>query len=60
MVNTCTQSPDQHLCHELKKSTGNSEIFARILFSRITLKDIFATFKIFDLDILNLQYMYNI
>ena len=28
--------------------TVNSEIFARILFSRIALKDIFVTFKIHD------------
>ena len=30
-------------------NTVNSEIFARILFSRITLKDIFATLEICDL-----------
>ena len=30
-------------------ATVNSEIFVRILFSRIALKDIFATFKICDL-----------
>ena len=30
------------------KNTVNSESFARILFSRIALKDIFATFKFRD------------
>ena len=32
--------------------TVNSEILARILFSRIALKDIFGTFKICDLDMI--------
>ena len=32
----------------------NSEIFAIILFSRIAVKDIFATFKIHDLDMIYL------
>ena len=35
--------------------TVNSEIFARNLFSRIVLKDIFATFKIRDLDMIYLH-----
>ena len=35
-------------CH----TVVNSEYFARILFSRVALKDIFATFKMRDLDII--------
>ena len=35
--------------------TVNSENFARILFSRIALKDIFVTFKILDLDLIYLH-----
>ena len=38
-----------------KRHTVNSEIFARILFSRIALKGIFATFKIRDLDMIYLH-----
>ena len=34
-------------------TTANSKIFARILFSRISLKDIFATFKIRDMDMIH-------
>ena len=34
---------DLFLC--CSRNTVNPEIFARILFSRMTLKDIFATFK---------------
>ena len=32
----------------LRSNTVNPEIFVRVLFSRIVLKDIFATFKIRD------------
>ena len=36
--------------------TVNSEILARILFSEITVKDIFATFKIQELDMIYLHH----
>ena len=39
----------------MKLDTVKSEIFARILFSRIALKVIFATLKICDYDILYLH-----
>ena len=42
------------VCLTGKDNTVNSEIFARILFSRIALKGIFATLKIRDLGILYL------
>ena len=38
------QTSQIHICAD----TVNSEIFARILFSRIALKDIFATLEIRD------------
>ena len=38
-----------------RKHTVNSEIFARILFSRIALKDIFAMVKIRDFDMIYLH-----
>ena len=38
-----------------RRTTVNSEIFARILFSRIALKDIFATYKIRDHDMIYLH-----
>ena len=39
----------------IDKITVNLEIFMRILFSQIALKDIFATFKICDLDMINIH-----
>ena len=51
-----TNQTDNRLAvHSCVKITVNSEIFARILFSQIALKDIFATIKIRDFGMIYLH-----
>ena len=45
-----------YFCH-IKSEFSNSEIFARRIFSRKALKDIFGTFKICDLDMIYLHQL---